>query len=205
MKAQDPQVMAKIVEQAFDRILRENMQGVPILNSRVRVQTLGFQHYQDRVVGIVITPWLMNVILLPTEDDNWSDLALGHKQSHVFPSKTCKFVVNEIDDIGFCQTHSLYSPMNEFPSHEHAERVAQDFIDALMIDASPAEEDPVDEELLGQILRGEELPDVNLDDFATIEPRASSIPIRLISDQEPLVKRKFDRRSLLRGSFLEGG
>ena len=200
----DPQSIAKIVEHTFNKIHRENMQGIPILNSRINVQALGFQHYQGRIIGIIITPWLMNVILLPSEDEDWSNLALGHKESHSFPSKTYRFLANEIDGIGFCQTHSLYSPMNEFANHEHAVRAAQSFIDDLLIVSEPSEEDLVNEDLLGRILRGEETPEVNLDDFATIEPHDSSIPTRLIADTKHQLKKTLDRRSLLRGKFLEG-
>ena len=56
----DPQSAAKTVQQAFERVHRESMQNIPILNPRINVQTLGFQYYQERIVGIVITPWLMN-------------------------------------------------------------------------------------------------------------------------------------------------
>lgn len=192
------------MEQAFEKIHQESMQGMPLLNSSIKVETLGFQYYQDRVIGIVITPWLMNIILLPAEDEDWSGLTLGHKQSHTFPSKTLKFLVNDIDGIGFCQTHSLFSPMNKFSSHEHAVSTAQVFLDSLMIDSTASEEDLVDEELLGRILRGEETPRVNLDDFATIGPHDSSIPIKLVSDETHKLKKKLDRRSLLRGKFLEG-
>lgn len=200
----DPKRLGEIVEQTFARIHRENMQGIPILNSRIRVQALGFQHYQERVVGVVITPWLMNMVLLPGEGEDWSDLALGHKRFHNFPAKKYKFMVNEIDGIGFCQTHSLHSPMNEFSSHEHAVSVAQDFLDKLMVDSSPASEDLVDEDLLGRIMRGEETPKVNLDDFATIQPNESSIPIKIVSGTKEPARKKFDRRALLRGRFLEG-
>jgi len=200
----DPKRLGEIVEQTFARIHRENMQGIPILNSKIRVQTLGFQHYQERVVGVVITPWLMNMVLLPGEGEDWSELVLGHKRFHNFPAKKYKFMVNEIDGIGFCQTHSLHSPMNEFSSHEHAVSVAQDFLDKLMVDSSPAREDLVDEDLLGRIMRGEETPEVNLDDFATIQPHESCIPIKIVSGTKVPARKKFDRRALLRGRFLEG-
>ncbi len=58
----------------------------------------------------------MNVVMLPSEGDDWSNLALGYKQAHKFLSKTYKFMINEIEGIGKCLTHSLYSPMREFPA-----------------------------------------------------------------------------------------
>ena len=95
--------------------------------------------------------------------------------------------------------------MNEFANHEHAVRVAQDFIDQLMTDSGPVDEDPIDEDLLGRVMRGEETPEVNLDDFATIEPHPSGQPMDHEAGTNKTLKRKLDRRALLRGRFLEGG
>jgi len=201
----DPASIAIIVEQTFNRIHLENMQGIPILNSRIQVQAIGFQEYQARIIGIIITPWLMNVVLLPNDDEDWSGFTLGHKVSHTFPAKTYRFLVNEIEGIGFCQTHSMYSPMNDFVSHQQAVKVAQEFIDFLMVDNEPSEEDLIDEDLLGRIMRGEETAEVDLNDFATIAPYEQTIPIKEIADSEDLSSKKFDRRALLRGSFLGRG
>ena len=201
----DPASIATIVEQTFTRIHLENMQGIPILNSRIQVQSIGFQEYQARIIGIIITPWLMNVILLPNDNEDWSNFTLGHKVSHTFPAKTYRFLVNEIEGIGFCQTHSMYSPMHDFSSHQQAVKVAQEFIDFLMVDNEPSEEELIDEDLLGRIMRGEETAEVDLNDFATIAPYEQTIPIKEIADSEDLSSKKFDRRALLRGSFLGRG
>lgn len=199
----EPEAISEILEQTFERIHRENMQGIPILNARIRVQTLGFHEYQGRITGIIITPWLMNFVLLPSEEEDWSELALGAKQFHKFPCSKYKFLVNEIDGIGFCQTHSLFSPMNNFVSHEQAVAAAQNFLDKLYVVPEATTADPVDEDLLGRIMRGEETPD--LDDFATIEPHENNIPVKNITDTKEPKKNKFDRRALLRGSFMGEG
>jgi len=183
----------------FERILQEQMQGIPLLNNLLRVQTLGFQEYDGRVIGILITPWLMNLIMLPGADDDWEALELGDKRPHKFPSGTYKFMVNELDGVGKCQTHSLYSPMGEFVNQDHALAAAQGFLDTLMVEREPTEEERVDEELLGRIMRGEETPEVDLDGFATIEPTpAAAEPPR----PEPKLKSELSRRDLLRGSFM---
>jgi len=70
----DPHSISTIIQSTFEKIHTENMQGIPILNSRVKVQALGFQEYQDRIIGIIITPWLMNLVLLPAAEENWSEM-----------------------------------------------------------------------------------------------------------------------------------
>lgn len=201
----DPQTAADTLAQTFERIHHEQMAGIPILNNRLCVQTLGFQQYQDRVIGIVITPWLMNLFMLPGAEDDWSGLKLGKKQPHQFPSGTYKFMINEFDGIGKCQTHSLFSPMNEFDSQEHAVAAAQAFLDKLMVETEPSEEDLVDEEKLGCIMRGEHTAEVNLDDFATIEVADITTPARGTSQKTVQFNKTLTRRDLLRGSFLKEG
>lgn len=155
----DLETLTRQIEAAFKRIEREQMQGIPLLNPALQVQTVGFQSYQGRTLGIVITPWMMNLILLPAQSDDWSDLKLGDKQHHRLPANEFRFVVNEIEGIGLCQTHSLYSPMNEFFNQDHALAAAESFMQTLMIEVEEPDSDPHDEELLGRILRGEEIPE----------------------------------------------
>ncbi len=161
---QNPEQIASIIEKTFTKIHLEKMQGIPILNPAIEIQAVGFQHYQERVLGVIITPWLMNVVILPAEGEDWSDMELGHKQPHKFPSKTYKFMINHIEGIGPCQTHSLYSPMRDFACHEQALKMAQDFLETLMTEKEPAEENKVDDELLGRIMRGEEKSDEEMPD-----------------------------------------
>lgn len=214
----DPQDAAETLLQTFEHILQENMQGIPILNNKLQVQTLGFQMYDGRIIGIIITPWLMNLIMLPNEEDDWSELELGKKMPIKFPSTRYKFMVNEIDGIGKCKTHSLYSPMREFNSQEHAVKVAQDFLNDLIVEREPTVEELVDEDLLGRIMRGEEI-DVNLDEFAVIEPIKQPIETQATSDIKETVasspvstttsatasqkmSQAMSRRDLIRGKFL---
>ncbi len=197
----DPQAVAKTLENTFSKIHELQMRGLPLLNPEIRIQALGFQQYKGRIFGIIITPWMMNVVILPCEKDDWSQMELGHKQPHVFPAKTLKFMVNDVDGIGPCQTHSLYSPMAEFANHEHAVNVAQGFLEELMVE-NGLEEDKADEELLGRVMRGEDTPEVNLDEFDTIEPmQAATTPTRSSVEPGAKVNKKLSRRNLLLGRF----
>ncbi len=199
---QNLEQIAATIEKTFTKIHLENMQGIPILNPAIEVQAVGFQHYQGRVLGVIITPWLMNVVILPTEDEDWSSMELGHKQPHKFPAKTCKFMVNNIEGIGPCQTHSLYSPMRDFACHEQALKMAQDFLETLMIDKEPTAEDMVDEDLLGRVMRGEDTPEINLDDFAVIEPmQAESSTANVQGSAQPKARKNISRRKLLTGNL----
>ncbi len=198
----EPTVASQRVQRVFSRIHEEQMAGIPVLNAALKVQTLGFQEYQGRVIGILITPWLMNLVMLPGEDDDWSDLDLGKKQRHRFPSGSYRFMVNEIDGMGKCQCHSLYSPMHEFVDQDHARAAAESFLDTLMVAPTEPPKEIVDEELLGRILRGEEESEVELDGFVPIEVSGGEKLVSKASSPECRVKSKLSRRELLRADFL---
>jgi [NiFe] hydrogenase assembly HybE family chaperone len=190
------------LEQTFKRIHVENMQGIPILNPAIDVQALGFQHWQGRVLGIIITPWLMNLVLLPAEGEDWSQMELGHKQPQEFPSRSYKFMINDIEGIGPCQTYSMCSPMYDFSSHEQAVQVAQDFLDDLMVETKPTEEDMVDEELLGRVMRGEDTSDIDLSQFDEFDPVLVESAADLSQAEIKVgVEKKLSRRDLLRGNL----
>lgn len=203
---QDPQAAAGRIAAIFSRIHREQMAGLPLLNQALQVETYGFRVHNGRVVGVLVTPWLMNLVLLPGEGDDWEGLELGHKKPHEFPSGTYKFMVNEIDGLGRCQTHSLFSPMREFHGQAHALAAAEAFMRDLMTPAVAAEPAPADEELLGRIMRGEDTPEIDmeaLEQGRLIEVRSS--PAKRLADIGVRVEDKqISRRELLFGVAREG-
>ncbi|MES9928648.1 MAG: [NiFe]-hydrogenase assembly chaperone HybE [Candidatus Thiodiazotropha sp. 6PDIVS] len=192
---QDLEHLTRQIETVFRGIEQEQMQGIPLLNPTLKVETIGFQHYQGRPVGVLITPWLMNLVLLPGDDDEWSDLKLGEKHQHRLPANEYRFMVNEIEGIGICQTHSLYSPMHEFMDQDHAVAAAENFMKMLMVEIGTPDSDPHDEALLGRILRGEEVAEVEMDGFAIAEAKCK----REVSSVESSVEELISRREFLRG------
>jgi [NiFe] hydrogenase assembly HybE family chaperone len=199
----NPQQVAQQLEQTFNHIHEHSMRGIPILNPNIRVEAVGFREHEGRVLGIIICPWLMNVVLLPREDEDWSTRQLGDKQPHEFSQRIYKFMFNEYEGIGACQTHSLYSPMRQFASHDQAVRAAQDFLDDLEVERELTEEERVDEELLGRVLREEDVSvEVNLDDFAEIEAVPRALPNAVGRQPGSVrVKETLSRRDLLLGRF----
>jgi [NiFe] hydrogenase assembly HybE family chaperone len=192
----DLEALTQQIEVVFKRIEIEQMQGIPLLNPALHVQTIGFQRYQERTVGIVITPWLMNLVLLPAEGEEWSDLKLGDKTSHRFPANEFRFMVNEIDGIGIYQSHSLYSPMHEFMDQDHAVAAAESFMQTLMVEVEHPDTDPHDEELLGRILRGEETPEMELEGCALAEAKSAADNNSLGETESQVIS----RRDFLRGN-----
>lgn len=191
---------AEKLEQTFNRILHEQMAGIPILNNVLKVQTLGLQRFEGRIIGILITPWLMTLVMLPAEGEDWNALEPGAKQSHSFPSRTFQFMINEFEGIGKCQTYSLFSPMSEFANQDHALAAAQSFLDTLMVESEQTEDNVIDDEQFARIMRGDDMSETN---FAVIDTAETATPARESSEMKLRAETKLSRRDLLRGSFLQ--
>lgn len=184
MNAASPQEQAVRVAAVFERIHREQMAGLPLLNKALAVQTLGFQTFEGRVLGMVITPWMMSLLLFPTAQDDWHTQTLGTKSSITFPNGNYRFMINVIDGVGVCQMHSLHSPMHPFRSQEAAVAEAQGFIEKLLVvPPGGVQYDPVDEELLGKILRGEKVPGMDKNgNFVQERPSPSNEPTPAVTE-----------------------
>ena len=103
-----------LLTKAFKAIHRDRMSDVPILNEKIKVTAIGFQPWQDSYLGVMVTPWFMNLMMLPGEEENWDDLQDLSKLKRVFPSGNYEFIVGSEQAIGKYQMCSLFSPMFEF-------------------------------------------------------------------------------------------
>lgn len=158
-----PETLAVRVAEVFEGIHREQMAGLPLLNEALSVATLGFQSWQGRVLGMLVTPWMMSLVVFPGTEDRWENAAMGAKETLAFPGGSLRFMLNVIEGLGAVQMHSVHSPMRGFHGQAAAVAEAEVFLAKLLMPAGPdaVPEDPVNEELLGRILRGEKVPEVD--------------------------------------------
>ncbi len=115
------------LETCFSQIQQQRMVDVPILNSMLRVQAVDFQLFQQTWIGVLITPWFMNLLYL--RDDN---NIVGSKTAHLFPAGQFEFIVSYEKELGFYQSCSLYSPMFDFAQQEIAVQTAQAALQELL-------------------------------------------------------------------------
>ncbi|WP_042694316.1 [NiFe]-hydrogenase assembly chaperone HybE [Azospirillum sp. B506] len=121
--AQPAESIARL-EAAFREIHIAQMRGMPIVNDALAVKALGFRRHGGRWLGALVTPWFLNLILLPGEDDEWSALVPGAKELIEFPSGWYEFVHANRKSVGAYKACSLFSPMFEFASMLQATETA---------------------------------------------------------------------------------
>ncbi len=125
----------------FKEIWHAKMRDVPMVNKLLNVEAVGFRIVDGRPLGVLISPWFMNLIQLPGEDEDWSGLEAGAKENLTFPSGDYEFIHNTREMTGGYKACSLFSPMGDFSSQMQAQEVAKAVMQALFDEANRAETD----------------------------------------------------------------
>ncbi len=111
LHAHDP---SSALEAAFRRIERECMAGLPLLNPALAVRALEFARWQGHWLGAVVTPWFMNLVLVPGDAATWRHVADGERVFHTFAAGSFAFLGGHEPEVGEFQTCSLVSTMARF-------------------------------------------------------------------------------------------
>ncbi len=133
--ATDPAGMAanpsERIRAHFEAVAATAMADVPLCNPALSVATVGFFRHGDAWVGVLLTPWCMNLMLLP---DATCECVrqVGETEWWTFPSGDYPFIAHRCDALGHYHACSLYSPVFEFDSQDLALEVAHEALGALM-------------------------------------------------------------------------
>lgn len=109
----------------FRNINEQRMQGMPFINPELRVEAVGFRSWKDIELGVLITPWFMNLILLPTSD---ADIEQGHKIAARFPSGNIDLTAAQDEELGLYFSAALFSSVMQFPDQETAVDIAAEIM-----------------------------------------------------------------------------
>jgi [NiFe] hydrogenase assembly HybE family chaperone len=107
---------------AFQRIAETRMAGMPLCNPALAVEAAGFRAFGGGQAGVLITPWSINLVLLPAAGT--AALAFGERASVGFPSGSYEFMGADEPECGAFRFCSLFSPPDEFSDQEQARAVA---------------------------------------------------------------------------------
>lgn len=124
----------------FTEVWHAKMRDVPLVNKALKVEAVGFRAWNGHLLGVLVSPWFMNLVLLP-EDQDWSALVPGEKEIVAFPSGDYEFLYNVREMTGGYKSCSLFSPMGEFTRQKYATDVARAVMEALFIEEHRADTD----------------------------------------------------------------
>jgi [NiFe] hydrogenase assembly HybE family chaperone len=129
---------ASALERTFRRVLHRHMRDMPMLNSALAVEAVGFRPWREHWLGMLITPWFMNLVLLPRVDSQWQAIGERETRHYVFPAGVFEFIGARDAELGDFQACSLFSPMFEFADQASARATAAAALDALFDPVSRA-------------------------------------------------------------------
>ncbi len=115
---------AAALQARFEHIHRHQMAGVPMLNPALQVQAIGFRPWSEHWLGVLVTPWFMNLMLLPRVQERWQPIPERDSRHYVFPAGVFEFIGGRDVELGDYQACSLFSPMFEFADHAAAHDTA---------------------------------------------------------------------------------
>lgn len=93
---------------AFSAIA-ERMRGLGFFNPALHVEAVGFAPWQTHWLGVMVTPWSINLLLVPRTIEA-STPAMGQTCRHRFPAGDYDFIGAHDPLIGAYQMCSLFSP-----------------------------------------------------------------------------------------------
>ena len=103
---------------------------MPIVNTDLDIEAVGFRPLAEHSFGILITPWFMNLVLLPGSEE-WSEREQGKRIRVVLPHEEIDFNVTHDDAIGTHLTAVLFRTVADFPDQDTAVEIATEIMRTL--------------------------------------------------------------------------
>jgi [NiFe] hydrogenase assembly HybE family chaperone len=175
------------LEEHFREIHRRVMADTPICSAALDVACVGFRAWDYKCLGVLVTPWFMNLVLAPVHS---FAATLGVN----FPCGAIEFRLSDLPGFGPIAMCSLFSPMEQFADQQGAIATAQAALDALF-----------DPRLLDSIPAREATPASPDSRRESPAERAEKFRLAEAEQQAPKEKRQLNRRFfLLRGRAEDG-
>lgn len=131
------QQVARLVA-AFVDVSTTRMQGVPVLNPALAVEAVDFEMIGQEphaALGILITPWFMNLVWLPMQQQ--ATLPVGQMALRRLGDTDFEFIGAHEPAFGDYEMCSLFSPMFEFAGQDAARATARQVLAQLRREAPP--------------------------------------------------------------------
>ena len=113
-----------VLETCFRHIAKTRMQGLGLCHPSLRVRAVGFVANGSSALGVLVTPWFMNLVRLPLQRED-DVQRVGVAQLHEIGEHRFEFIgMHEAAQLGSYEACSLFSPMFEFENAAAAEATA---------------------------------------------------------------------------------
>ena len=125
------------------RCFRERTEPLPV-NPRLNCASVGFTRYKGDWLGVVITPWFMDLVLLSGGGILWGDIPAGQRRYIELAHGAVAFTAAEENCLGAYQHAPLVSTVASLPDMAAAIRLANQVMREICGDEIPAVVPPSD-------------------------------------------------------------
>jgi [NiFe] hydrogenase assembly HybE family chaperone len=128
-----------VLQAAFAEIARTRMHGVAVLHARVGIEAVDFAITEpDVALGVLVTPWFMNLIRLPLCYLEQARVdQVGQKSHHSAGGLSMEFTIAFEPAVGVFESCSLFSPVTMFQDHAAIVATAREVMRALTQSSPP--------------------------------------------------------------------
>jgi len=121
----DRPARARALEARFAEIAR-TMRDLPLYNPALDVEAWGFVRLDgNTLIGVLITPWFMNLVLLPETPEPVEPNRYGEACKRALPGGEMLFLYGGDEAVGAFRAASLHSPMDVFLDQPQARAEAR--------------------------------------------------------------------------------
>ncbi len=125
---------AQRLQRHFECLHRDRMSDLPFLNARIGVEVVGCLRSRGDWLAALVTPWSIQLVLLPGGGELWDDLALGMRRTVPLPAGDVVFIGDEDEGgLGAFQYCPLIAPVTRIDDHATACRVAHDALSTAIV------------------------------------------------------------------------
>ena len=129
-----------VLVEHFENIYAAHVAGLPIDNPALAVEAVGTTEFGEHKALMLITPWFMNLVLLPGSDE-WDNSEQGQICDIEMPGQTLQFTVSQDATSGTYLSAVMFRTVSDFPDQDVAREVAEDILKRLF---SPTANDLAD-------------------------------------------------------------
>lgn len=131
------------LEAHYRRVLDERMRDLPFIHPGLAVEAVGFRQHESDWLGVVVTPWFLNLFLIFGGGRLWEDIPAGERRHVALPCGALQFIADDDPDLGTYQYCPLIAPVTDLPDMATARQAALDALAAVFTaPPQPATETP---------------------------------------------------------------
>jgi [NiFe] hydrogenase assembly HybE family chaperone len=132
-----------LLEQHYQQVWQTRMMDMPFVNDALKVEASGFVRHGGDWLGVIVTPWFLNLFLLNGGGSLWQDISAGQRRLVNLPCGALQFIADDDPELGLYQYCPLIAAVGTLADHATARQAALDALQAVLtiaVEPEPTEQ-----------------------------------------------------------------